>query len=114
MVINTKEKPTKTNKSKDMESNMAKINIGASGPIINETTLVTLKHQVKCMLGNGEIINIMERVFLSVEKQINFIKDTFLMDKEMVLGYGKILKGKCMLDSGKIIRNKEKDTITIQ
>lgn len=93
---------------------MARINIGANGPIINETTSVTLKHQVKCTLENGKIINIMERVSLSVEKQINFIKDTFLMDKEMVLGYGKILKGRCMLDNGKIIRNKEKDTITIQ
>jgi hypothetical protein len=65
------------------------------------------------MLGNGKMINIMEKVYLLAYKEISFIKDHFLMDKEMVLEFGKILKGKCMLGNGKIIRNREKAIIMI-
>ena len=75
--------------------------------------MVTLKHQTKCMLGNGETINIMEKVSLLVYKEINFIKDHLLMDNEMVLEFGKILKGKCMLGNGETIRNREKAIIMI-
>lgn len=76
-------------------SRKARILIGDSGLIIIATISAILKLQNKCTLENGKRINIMEMEYLSAYKQINFMKDNFSMDKDIILEYGKISKDKC-------------------
>ncbi len=78
-----------------MESRKVRILIGDSGLIIIATISAILKLQNNCTLENGKMINIMEMEYLSAYKQINFMKDNFLMDKDTILEYGKISKDKC-------------------
>ena len=90
-----KDKSMKTAISRVTESRKARILIGDSGLIIIATISAILKLQNKCTLENGKMINIMEMEYLSAYKQINFMKDNFLMDKDTILEYGKISKDKC-------------------
>jgi hypothetical protein len=92
---NMKDKLMKTAISRVMESRKVRILIGDSGLIIIATISAILKLQNNCTLENGKMINIMEMEYLSAYKQINFMKDNFLMDKDTILEYGKISKDKC-------------------